>query len=155
MSARFFKFLMGAMALITIAGCVPEDEVEDYPIINDLSNTVWENTTEDKSSGYFYRHFMEFRADDTGTLKGYKADDLNTPLSEVGFTYEYPLNDRYGLSIRFEDGGRYDGYLVQKGNLQVDYKDVYVIQLFEVDENGQTIFDENGNPASTMLFWKE
>ena len=52
-------------------------------------------------------------------------------------------------------GRRYDGYIVQKGNIQVDFKDVYVIQLFEVDSEGNTILNDKNEPASSMTFWKE
>ncbi len=148
------KYLIASLAIVAAIGCAPEDEEKDFPVITDLSGTVWENRTQD-TSGKLYQNFIAFNEDNTGVITAYVANELDTPLNSVNFTYTYPLNERYGLTVRFEDGKRFDGYVVQKGNLQIDFKDVYVIQLFEVDDNGQTILDEWNQPVSTMLFWKE
>ena len=42
-----------------------------------------------------------------------------------------------------------------KGNFQVNNKDVYWIQLYEVDDEGYILYDEKGNIKSSILMWKE
>ncbi|MBP3547374.1 MAG: hypothetical protein J6J64_01690 [Alistipes sp.] len=151
---NLIKYLLAAVTVVVSIGCAPEVEIKTYPPIEELANTVWVNRTQDES-GKFYNNTMAFMDDGTGTITAYAATDLNTPLSSVNFTYTFPLNDNDGLRVIFEDGARYDGYVIQKGNVQIDFKDVYLIQLFEVDESGEVILDEFNNPASTLLFWKE
>ncbi len=159
---NILKYLLGAVALIAAVGCVAEDEAKEYPTITNLSNTLWENRSEDKS-GNFYLNTLSFDSEERGVFTSYDTDNLQQPLESCLFTYSYPLNERWGLTITFDDsttpnsmaGRRYDGYIVQKGNIQVDFKDVYVIQLFEVDSEGNTILNDKNEPASSMTFWKE
>lgn len=163
---NILKYLFGAVALVAMVGCAPEEEVNDYPNITDLTNSVWESRTEDKSGNIYY-HVMNFAAEGKGSLTNYDTDNLQLPLSTHTFTYTFPLNERWGITLRFDEetsesisqddlaGKRYDGYLIQKGNIKVDFKDVYVIQLFEVDNDGNQILNDKGEPVSTMTFWKE
>lgn len=156
------KYLLGAVALLATAGCAPEEEKKEYPAITNLENTVWESRSED-NSGNIYLNTLRFDADGAGSLTSYDTDHPDIPLESYMFTYRYPLNERWGLTLTFDDsteessmaGRRYDGYVVQKGAVQIDFKDVYVIQLFEVDNEGNTIRDDNGEPVSAMAFWKE
>lgn len=156
------KYLLCAVALIGVVGCAPEQETADFPEITDLANTVWESRTED-ASGNIYFNTLSFDADGVGSFASYDTDNLNLPLESITFTYSYPLNERWGLTLSFattttEDrlsGRRYDGYVVQKGSVKIDFKDVYVIQLFEVDAKGEMILDDKGQPVSTMAFWRE
>lgn len=157
-----FKYLLGAVAFVAAVGCAPEEEVKDYPAITDITNTVWENRTEDKS-GNIYFNTLSFEAEGKGSFTSYDTDNLNLPLESCTFTYSYPLNERWGLTLTFDQstaesslsGRRYDGYVVQKGSIQIDFKDVYVIQLFEVDNKGEMILDDKNQPVSTMAFWRE
>ena len=157
-----FTYLLGAVALLATVGCAPEEETKEYPAITNLANTVWENRTEDKS-GNIYFNTLSFDAEGRGSFTSYDTDHLDLPLETYTFTYRYPLNERWGLTLTFDEntdesrvaGRRYDGYVVQKGNIQVDFKDVYVIQLFEVDDEGNTILNDKNEPVSAMTFWKE
>ena len=49
----------------------------------------------------------------------------------------------------------YGGILIPKGNVQVNHKEVYMIQLYEVDADHNILYDPNGNVKSTILMWKE
>ena len=42
-----------------------------------------------------------------------------------------------------------------KGYIQVNYIDVYFIQLYEVYENGEVIKDAEGNFTSVIQLWRE
>ena len=55
----------------------------------------------------------------------------------------------------FDGGGRFAGYIIDKQHMMIDGRNVYVMQLFEVDEDGKVLLDEKGEPLSTMIFWKE
>lgn len=159
---KLVKHLLVAVALIAATGCAPEEEKKDYPAITNLENSVWENRTEDKS-GNVYFNTLSFDAEGRGSFTSYDTDHLNLPLESYTFTYSYPLNERWGLTLTFDEsteesrmaGRRYDGYVVQKGSIQVDFKDVYVMQLFEVDDKGEIILNDKNEPVSAMTFWKE
>ena len=62
---NILKYLLGAVALIAAVGCVAEDEAKDYPAITNLSNTLWENRSEDKS-GNFYLNTLSFDSEERG-----------------------------------------------------------------------------------------
>ena len=59
------------------------------------------------------------------------------------------------IDLTFSDGRMYGGILIPKGNVQVNHKEVYMIQLYEVDADHNILYDPNGNVKSTILMWKE
>lgn len=77
-------------------------------------------------------------------------------ISSRNFTYTFtPATSQIDalVNLTFEDGERYGGILIPKGNFQVNDEDVYWIQLYEVDEKGEIIYDENGKIKSSILMW--
>ena len=59
------------------------------------------------------------------------------------------------VTVNFDEGARYAGILVPKGQFQVSNIDVYLIQLYGVDENGEIVYTPEGQVKDAMLFWKE
>lgn len=164
---NILKYLLSAAALIAVTSCAPKVEEKSYPKLENIENTVWESRTQD-NAGKVYYHTISFESAGIGTLSTFDTSDLQTALESIAFSYEFPLNDNYGMIVRFEDavedaeaetsalaGKRYDGYLIQKGVVKIDLKDVYLIQLFEVDANGNILLNDKQEPASTIAFWKE
>ena len=102
-----------------------------------------------------------YNADGEGKMLGYDTSERNEDqlLVERNFTYKYTratADIDAVVDIWFEDGQRYGGILIPKGNLQISNKDVYVIQLYELTADGKDIiYDENGNIKSTLMMWKE
>ena len=92
------------------------------------------------------------------TMKGYKDQERTEELSNRAFSYTFtPATEQYDaiVELSFDDGQRYGGMLIPKGNLQISNKDVYMIQLYEINDKGAIIYDENGDIKSTILMWKE
>ena len=101
----------------------------------------------------------------TGTMKGYKDQERTEELSNRAFSYTFtPATEQYDaiVELTFDDGQRYGGMLIPKGNLQISNKDVYMIQLYEINDKGAIIYDENGktvlenqtlNDALAMYNW--
>lgn len=154
---KLLKSMMVAMTLLLGVSCNWFDEGETFPPITSLDHTDWYWVGElpqeegDTEKRYIY-YTLSFLGDSQGRLVSSDAKEDGNILKESLFTYSF-INP--GLSVEFYDGGRYQGYVVPKGEIKVDYKDVYLIQLFGVDEDGMPILNERGEYADTMLFWRE
>ena len=59
------------------------------------------------------------------------------------------------VRVDFADGQHYGGFLVPKGVYQISMKDVYFIQLYETDAEGEVIYNVDGTMKSTMQMWME
>lgn len=152
---KFAKLLIAAAALFTAAACeqeIPEKKLETFD--DNIELTDWYYIGE-KSEGVYIYYTLSFGADDQGTLTGYDAKENGNVESLEPFTYTYTRNNNdTTVTIVFTNGDTYAGYIIPKGAITVDYKDVFVLQLFKVDEDGYPIEDTYGN-YDTMMFWKE
>ena len=149
---RLLKYLFCATTLLGFVACnKPEEEIPDYPTITSLENTEWYSY--DELTNIYYD--IEFLAED-GTMVGYDTPARENVVSSQRFTYTFAqtISMPY-ITLTFENGRTYAGLLYHKGIINVDFKPVYFIQLFEVDDNGETILDENGKIASVIKMWKE
>lgn len=151
---KFIKLLIAAVALFTAAACeeeIPEKKLEK---LDNIELTDWYCTVE-KSEGVYIYYTLSFGADGQGTLTGYDAKEGGNVESIETFTYTHTRNNNdIAVTLLFTDGDTYAGYVIPKGAITVDYKDVFVLQLFKVDEDGMPIEDMYGN-YDTMMFWKE
>jgi hypothetical protein len=149
---RLLKYLFCATALLGLVACNnPMEEIPDYPAITSLENTAWYSYDE---LTYIY-YDVEFFAEE-GTMVGYDSPSRENIVSNQKFTYTFALtNSMPYITLTFENGRTYAGLLYHKGIINVDFKPVYFIQLIEVDDNGETILDENGKIASVIKMWKE
>lgn len=149
---RLLKYLFCATTLLGFVACnKPEEEIPDYPAITSLENTEWYSY--DELTNIYYD--IEFLAED-GTMVGYDTPARENVVSSQRFSYTFAqtISMPY-ITLTFENGRTYAGLLYHKGIINVDFKPVYFIQLFEVDDNGETILDENGKIASVIKMWKE
>lgn len=151
---RLFNYAIVAIAALFAACSSESEESKEYPALTSLDNTMWysyENT-----DVIFYDIYFE---EGTGHMDGFDSSDRKNKISELGFDYTftpaYDDNDAI-VDVWFEDERRYGGILVPKGIFQVSNKDVYIIQLYQLDAEGKEILkDENGNYLSTIQMWME
>ena len=152
---KLFRYLIGIMAVATLVGCeFPEEEKKkEYPELSNIVDTLWYSYDQ---KNYIY-YDIEY-AETTGTMKGYKDQERTEELSNRAFSYTFtPATEQYDaiVELTFDDGQRYGGILIPKGNFQISNKDVYMIQLYEINDKGSIIYDDKGNIKSTILMWKE
>lgn len=152
---KIMRYLLGAVMALSIVGCEPiEDETKSYPELESLVGTLW--FSYDETNKIFYD--ITYGEDDRGEMKGYADQERTELVVDRPFSYTFtPATDDINAIVRvdFEDGQHYGGALMPKGYIQVNYIDVYFIQLYEVYENGEVIKDAEGNFTSVIQMWKE
>ena len=152
---KIMRYLLGAVMALSIVGCEPiEDETKSYPELESLVGTLW--FSYDETNKIFYD--ITYGEDDRGEMKGYADQERTELVVDRSFSYTFsPATDDINAIVRvdFEDGQHYGGALMPKGYIQVNYIDVYFIQLYEVYENGEVIKDAEGNFTSVIQMWKE
>ena len=152
---KIMRYLLGAVMALSIVGCEPiEDETKSYPELESLVGTLW--FSYDETNKIFYD--ITYGEDDRGEMKGYADQERTELVVDRPFSYTFtPATDEINAIVRvdFEDGQHYGGALMPKGYIQVNYIDVYFIQLYEVYENGEVIKDAEGNFTSVIQMWRE
>ena len=152
---KIMRYLLGAVMALSIVGCEPiEDDTKSYPELESLVGTLW--FSYDETNKIFYD--ITYGEDDRGEMKGYADQERTELIVDRPFSYTFtPATDDINAIVRvdFEDGQHYGGALMPKGYIQVNYIDVYFIQLYEVYENGEVIKDAEGNFTSVIQMWKE
>ena len=91
-------------------------------------------------------------------MLGYSEQERVNEVVNRPFTYTFtPATAVLDAVVRvdFEDGQHYGGIAIPKGHFQISLKDVFFIQLYEVDANGEVLYDINGNIKSTLQMWME
>ena len=152
---NILKYLLSAVVAITVVGCEPyTEEKKEYPELESLANTLW--WSYDDTNAIFYD--ITYGEDGEGVMLGYSDQERKEEVVNRPFTYTFtPATDEINAIVRvdFADGQHYGGALMPKGYIQVNYVDVYFIQLYEVYENGEVIKDAEGNFTSVIQMWKE
>ncbi len=152
---KLLKYLISIAAIVALNSCnIPEEEERpEYPTLDTIANTLW-YSVDTKNQIYYDIHYAET----TGEMVGFSNSLREEEVSRRAFTYTFtPETTEIDalVNVVFEDGQRYGGILVPKGNFQVNNEDVYWIQLYEIDDNGYIIYDEAGKIKSSILMWKE
>lgn len=153
---RLFRYLLSALLVITFTACEPEEAPKrSYPELTTLDNTMWYSY--DQKSNIYYDIYYD--GDAKGRMLGYDTSERVNEIVNRSFTYTYTraTEDLDAIvDVFFEDGQRYGGILIPKGNLQINNQDVYWIQLYELTADGEDIaYDDNGKYKSTILMWME
>ena len=152
---RILKYLTSAVFAITLLACEGPEQPpkKQYPILEDIVGTLW-YSVDTKNQIYYDINYAET----TGTMVGYNGSQREEIVSNRNFTYSFvPANNDTDaiVSIAFEDGQLYSGILIPKGHFQINSDEVYWIQLYEVNDKGFVIYDDNGKIKSSILMWKE
>lgn len=146
---------MSAVMALTIVSCEPvTEEVKVFPEITSLDNTLWYSY--DKKENIFYD--IIYNAGNKGVMLGYSEQGRHNEVVNRPFDYTFtPATKDIGAIVRvdFEDGQHYGGRLIPKGQIQINLQDVYFIQLFETDAEGEVIYNIDGNIKSTLEMWME
>ena len=123
---KLLKYLISIAAIVALNSCnIPEEEERPEYPTLDTIANTLWYSVDTKNQIYYDIHYAE-----------------TTEIDAL-------------VNVVFEDGQRYGGILVPKGNFQVNNEDVYWIQLYEVDDKGYIIYDEAGKIKSSILMWKE
>ena len=149
------KYLLGAVVALFVMGCEPyEENKKDYPELESLVNTLWYSY--DKSTNIYYD--ITYGENGEGMLLGYSEQERLNEVVNRPFTYAFtPATAQINAIVRigFEDGQYYGGWLAPKGIYQINLQDVYLIQLYETDANGEVIYNIDGTMKSTLQMWME
>lgn len=146
---RLFYTLAYTLLIVAFASCAPEVESVKYPELNTLDNTLWYSYNQTTATYYD----VVFAAND-GEIIGYEDAERTKEISREGFEYTFD-NVLDVVAVNFDNGARYAGILVPKGEFQISNIDVYIIQLYGVDENGEILYTPEGQLESSLLFWME
>ena len=150
------KYLLGAVMMFAMVGCgdtFKETNNKTYPQLDNLAGTLW--WSYDETNKIYYDITYN---ETTGSMVGYSDQERENIVVNRSFTYTFtPATESINAIIRvdFEAGQRYGGSLAPKGYIQVNYTDVYFIQLYEVYENGEVIKNHDGTYKSVLQMWME
>lgn len=152
---KLLKYLISIAAIVALNSCnIPEEEARpEYPTLDTIANTLW-YSVDTKNQIYYDISYAETTGEMVGFSNSLREEEVSRRAFSYTFTPETTEIDAL-VNVVFEDGQRYGGILVPKGNFQVNNEDVYWIQLYEVDDKGYIIYDEEGKIKSSILMWKE
>jgi hypothetical protein len=152
---KIMRYLLGAVMALAIVGCEPfEENTKSYPKLESLDNTLWYSYDSKKSIFYDIIYYENGE----GVMLGYSDQERTDEVVNRPFDYTFtPATEKINAIVRvnFEDGQLYGGALVPKGYYQVNLQDVYLIQLYEVDTEGEPIKDDMGNYLSIIQMWND
>ena len=152
---KLLKYLISVFVFATLTSCEKpmDDPKTEYPPLETITNTLW-FSVDTKNQIYYDITYAET----TGEMIGYSNSLREDEISRRGFTYTFTpeTNEIDALvNVTFDDGQLYGGIVIPKGNFQVNNTDVYWIQLYEIDNKGNIIYDDNGKIKSSILMWKD
>ena len=147
------RYLLAAVVAFTLIGCERPNTEKDYPELESLVGTLW--WSYDGVEQIFYD--ITYGEEGRGEMKGYSDQERTNLVVDRPFSYTFtPATEKVNaiVMVNFDDGVRYGGALLPKGYIQVNFIDVYFIQLYEVDEDGNTI-KVDGEFKSIIQMWRE
>lgn len=151
MTMKTLKLFVMFLTLVALVACEPPQEITNYPPMESVADTEWYYSEMKDGESLFYT--LNFEGTSEGSLVCSNKKEGGDILSEETFTYVYNKNGHFDIAIDFEQQGNYAGYMTGKGDIMIDFKPAYIIQLFAVDEEGNILKDVNGNYLSTKQFW--
>lgn len=152
---KLFNRLFAAMAMLLMVACeTPYEDSNVYPTLDSLDQTMW--WSYDQKEKIYYDIWYD--GEGRGRMLGYDSDERVNEIVNRPFSYTFtPATDLLDGVVRlnFDDGIYYGGILIPKGQFYINNVAVYIIQLYEVDAEGEIIYDMEGNMKSTLQMWKE
>ena len=150
---KIMRYLLAAVVALTLIGCERPNTDKDYPELESLVGTLW--WSYDGLEQIFYD--ITYGEEGRGEMKGYSDQERTNLVVDRPFSYTFtPATEKVNaiVMVNFDDGVRYGGAVLPKGYMQVNLVDVYFIQLYEVDELGNTI-KVDGEFKSIIQMWRE
>lgn len=152
---KLFNRLFAAMTMLLMVACeTPYEDSNVYPTLDSLDQTMW--WSYDQKEQIYYDIWYD--GEGRGRMLGYDSDERVNQIINRPFSYTFtPATDLLDGVVRlnFDDGIYYGGILIPKGQFYINNVAVYIIQLYEVDAEGEIIYDMEGNMKSTLQMWKE
>ena len=151
---RLLNFLMAAATLLLVVGCKDNEKKTIFPELTSLDNTQW--ISYDSNENIFYDIF--YYESGKGVMLGYSEQARENEVVNRPFDYAFtPATESIDaiVMVNFEDGQHYGGWLAPKGIYQINLQDVYLIQLYETDAEGEVIYNIDGTMKSTLQMWME
>lgn len=152
---KLLNYLIATVAVLAFAACEPIEHVHrEFPVLESLDNTQW--ISYDAQKNIFYDIY--YKENGEGVMLGYSEQERVNRVVNRPFSYTFtPATEHIDAIVRvnFADGQYYGGLLIPKGNFQINLQDVYIIQLYEVYENGEVIYNIDGTMKSTLQMWME
>ena len=151
---RLLNFLMAAATLLLVVGCKDNEKKAIFPELTSLDNTQW--ISYDSNENIFYDIF--YYESGKGVMLGYSEQARENEVVNRPFDYAFtPATESIDAIVRvnFEDGQHYGGHLIPKGNIQINLQDVYMIELFEVNDKGDVIYNVDGTIKAKLLMWND
>jgi hypothetical protein len=150
---KALNYLLLAATLLFVS-CKNNEKTVTFPELTSLENTQWYSY--DSSANIFYDiYYLE---SGKGVMLGYSEQARENEVVNRPFDYSFtPATDSIDaiVMVDFEDGQHYGGHLIPKGNIQINLQDVYMIELFEVDANGDVIYNVDGEIKARLLMWND
>lgn len=142
--------LVTGMAALSLTACDPHKDIQKETIPDSIAYTEWysQGVGEDEATVYYTLKIETQMA----TLTAADAPENGHIISQQPLEVSYT---KPNVRLTFYDGGRFAGYIIDKQYTTINGINVYIMQLFEVDDKGEVIVGDDGKPASTMIFWKE
>ena len=150
---KIMRYILGVVIALAAVGCEPAPAEKNFPELQSLVDTLWYSY--DEANKIFYDITYD---NGTGNMIGYDSEERVNEVVNRPFDYTFtPATSEINgvVRINFHDGQLYGGPLVPKGYYQINYMDVYLIQLYEVDEQGEILYTNDGKYLSTITMWKE
>ena len=165
------KYLICTMMLLGAMSCVDFDkETTKIEELDKIENTLW-YSYDVANKVYYNIEYSDTKELTTGgslaeewyqgRMTGYDSYERENEIEALSRDFIYTFTPATAdtkaiVRTKFEDGLFYDGYVIPKGYMQISMKDVFVVQLFEVDADGKPIMNDNGTDyKSTLMMWKE
>lgn len=151
---RLLNFLMAAATLLLVVGCKDNEKKITFPELTTLDNTQW--ISYDSNENIFYDIF--YYDGGKGVMLGYSEQARENEVVNRPFYYSFtPAIENIDaiVMVDFEDGQHYGGHLIPKGNIQINLQDVYMIELFEVNDKGEVIYNVDGTIKAKLLMWND
>lgn len=161
------KYLICTIMALGFVAC--EDFVDETKVLkrlDKLQNTLWYNyDTIDKV--YYNIEYGDIEDSQNagwynGVMTGYSDAERTNAIEELTEEFIYTFipaqldkNLEAVVRVKFDNGKLYGGEVIPKGALQISSKDVYIIQLYETDNEWNPIVTEENTFQSTIMMWKE
>ena len=165
---KMVKYLISTAILMGAISCVDFDTEEEkkFQDLKDIKNTVWHN--EDKANRIYYSiNYSDVESSDVakwydGTMVGYSDAERTNKLESTtrNFIYIFTPATREERAIvlaKFDDGTKYDGYLIPKGHIPspATGKEAYIIQLLMIGEDDKPVMNDKNEYESPIMMWME
>lgn len=146
---RVLRTLFLALTLGAVASCEPVEAPEIFPVPESVAGSDWSYKQYKEQQMLYYT--LHFDNEDTGSVVCYDAAENGTLIKSEALSYAYKAP---AISIVFEERGRYDGYITEKGQILINGKAAHILQLFKVDDDGNPLFDAYGDYVEALTFWQ-